>query len=66
MLPPYSPDLNPIEFIWKSIKKTISPLFIENIEKLRELIKNEFNKLSKSNSFAKKWIKNILENKIIS
>ena len=23
-LPPYSPDLNPIEFIWKSIKREIS------------------------------------------
>ncbi len=23
-LPPYSPDLNPIEFIWKSIKRVIS------------------------------------------
>jgi transposase len=23
-LPPYSPDLNPIEFIWKSIKRVLS------------------------------------------
>jgi putative transposase len=23
-LPPYSPDLNPIEFIWKSVKRVIS------------------------------------------
>jgi putative transposase len=27
-LPPYSPDLNPIEFIWKSIKRVISHSFI--------------------------------------
>ncbi len=26
-LPPYSPDLNPIEFIWKSIKREISKNF---------------------------------------
>ncbi|OFV67252.1 MAG: DDE endonuclease [Candidatus Syntrophoarchaeum caldarius] len=25
-LPPYSPDLNPIEFIWKSIKRRFSRL----------------------------------------
>ena len=23
-LPPYSPDLNPIEFIWKSVKRVVS------------------------------------------
>ena len=23
-LPPYSPDLNPVEFIWKSIKREVS------------------------------------------
>jgi transposase len=28
-LPPYSPDLNPIEFIWKSIKRIISRSFIK-------------------------------------
>jgi len=30
-LSPYSPDLNPIEFIWKSIKKLISIVFVENV-----------------------------------
>jgi transposase len=23
-LPPYSPDLNPIEYIWKSVKRVLS------------------------------------------
>jgi putative transposase len=27
ILPPYSPDLNPIEFIWKSMKRVISRSF---------------------------------------
>lgn len=31
-LPPYSPDLNPIEFIWKSIKKVISKEFIVDLD----------------------------------
>jgi len=26
-LPPYSPDLNPIEFVWKGVKRIVS--FIE-------------------------------------
>ncbi|MBM4241242.1 MAG: hypothetical protein FJ150_06225 [Euryarchaeota archaeon] len=30
--PPYSPDLNPVGFIWKSIKRGISPLLIKSKE----------------------------------
>jgi putative transposase len=56
-LPSYSPDLNPIEFIWKSIKKDISNEFIESITQLRELIENKFIELSKSKSFAKNWMR---------
>ena len=44
-LPPYSPDINPIEFIWKSVRKEISKEFIESITQLRDLIKNEYTKL---------------------
>jgi len=33
---PYLPDLNPIEFIWKSIKRVISIVFVENVEALRK------------------------------
>lgn len=56
-LPSYSPDPNPIEFIWKSIKKDISKEFIESITQLRELIKDKFIKLAKSKSFAKNWMR---------
>ena len=56
-LPPYSPDLNPIEFIWKSIRKEISKEFIESITQLKDLIKNEYTKLAKSKSFANNWMK---------
>jgi len=56
-LPAYSPDLNPIEFIWKSIKKEVSKEFIESVTQLRELIKEKFTELSKSKSFAKSWMK---------
>ena len=54
-LPPYSPDLNPVEFIWKTIKREVSVRFIQSKEHLRSIIKNEFMKVEKSLSFAKKW-----------
>lgn len=54
--PPYSPDLNPIEYIWKSIKREISPLLIKSEEELKNIVKYWFNMFSKSLSFAKGWI----------
>jgi transposase len=56
-LPPYSPDLNPVEFVWKTIKREVSVRFIQSKEHLINIIKNEFMKVEKSLSFAKKWIK---------
>ena len=55
-LPPYSPDLNPVEFVWKTIKREVSVKFIQSKEHLRNIIKNEFMKVEKSLSFAKKWV----------
>lgn len=55
-LPPYSPDLNPVEFIWKTIKREVSVRFIQSKEHLRNIIKNEFVKVENSLSFAKKWM----------
>ncbi len=55
-LPPYSPDLNPVEFLWKTIKREVSVRFIKSKEHLRNIIKNEFMKVEKSLSFAKKWM----------
>ncbi len=33
-LPPYSPNLNPIEFMWKDLKKRLSEYYQENVENL--------------------------------
>jgi len=55
-LPAYSPDLNPIEFIWKSIKRVISPLSIKSKNDLTEIIHKSFVRLSKGLSFTKDWI----------
>ena len=56
----YSPDLNPIEFIWKSIKRVISIVFVENVEALKKIIERTFYKLAKSLSFAKSWIEKFI------
>ena len=55
-LPPYSPDLNPVEFVWKTIKREVSVRFIQSKEHLRNIIKKEFTKVEKSLSVAKKWM----------
>jgi putative transposase len=55
-LPPYSPDLNPVEFIWKSIKRGVSARFIKSKQHLRNRIKAESTRIEKSLSFAKKRI----------
>ena len=39
-LPPYSPDLNPIENIWKSVKRFVSEESPPNTEELKETISN--------------------------
>ena len=59
-LPPYSPDLNPIEFVWKSIKRVISILFVDNVEVLRRIIERTFSRLAESLSFAKSWIEKFI------
>jgi len=37
-LPPYSPDLNPIEFIWKNIKKELSSRIFTKKEEVRDAV----------------------------
>lgn len=70
-LPVYSPDLNPIEFIWKSIKRVLSITFIRNEYHLKKIIKESFDKYANSMSYAKDWILKILvpifnKNKIVA
>ena len=63
-LPPYSPHINPIKFIWKTIKRQLSPLFIETKEQIQNIIEKHFKKYSKSSTFANKWIKKFLKKSI--
>lgn len=61
-LPPYSPDLNPIEFIWKSIKREVSCKFIYSVDHMKDLIRENFCRFSAKCSFAANWIKLFLGN----
>ena len=63
-LQPYSPDLNPIEYLWKSIKKIISISEIETKEELLEIVRDNFCGLAGSLSFARMWIPRFLHDKL--
>lgn len=63
-LPPYSPDLNPIEFIWKSIKRVVSSEFIVDLDHMKDIIRDSFQKFSLKISFAERWIEKFLNNKL--
>jgi putative transposase len=56
-LPPYSPDLNPIEFLWKSIKRVVSRTLIASEWHLKRVIENAFLCISSFNSYAAGWIR---------
>nr|WP_295543049.1 transposase [uncultured Thiohalocapsa sp.] len=57
---PYSPDLNPIEFTWESIKRVISIATIRSIDELRRTIRMTFAEASQHRSHAKAWIQSFV------
>ena len=56
-LPPYCPQFNPIELVWKSIKRVVSGMFIleryQLIDVVREIFMNETSKTS----YLEGWMK---------
>ena len=60
-LPPYSPDLNPIEFIWKSIKRILSISFVRDLQDMKNIISNSWDKFSASISYGNSWIAKFLQ-----
>jgi transposase len=61
-LPPYSPDLNPEQFIWKSIKRVLSLSFPSNLEEMKHIITKSWYEFAGSLSYAKYWIERFLFN----
>jgi transposase len=59
-LPAYSPDLNPIERIWKQVKKAISEeALVSTVDELEQIISTTFESCCSKLSFAKSWIESI-------
>lgn len=46
-LPPYSPELNPIERVWKVIKRKLSGVLFENINEIFSKVCAAWNSISK-------------------
>jgi putative transposase len=58
---PYAPDLNPIEGVWKSIKRRISEWgLIPSLAQLRSLVDAWFYELTASSRLARSWIEHVL------
>jgi transposase len=55
-----SPQLNPIEPVWKSLKWESSPLIVDGEDEYRALLDDIFGELTEQLSFAASWIDNHL------
>ena len=55
-LPPYSPQYNPIEFIWKSLKRSVSKTFYRNRDHMTADLEEAFMEAASSRSYAENRI----------
>ena len=61
-LPPYAPNLNPTEFIWKSVKRVVSRTFIHSISELDRCIAKTWDASAVHQTFVKNWIDQFVPN----
>ena len=59
-LPKYSPDLNPIEDLWKIIKRVVYSSHYTNLEELIDVILDEFYKNVGNESLIENWVDEFL------
>lgn len=56
LLPTNSPHLNPIEQVWKSIKKYLSHFYLDDLEQMKKLFTEEFYRIVDNKSFYTNWL----------
>ena len=59
-LPSYSPDLNPIEDLWKIIKRVVYTAHYNDVHELIEIILDEFYKNVANESLTETWVEEFL------
>ena len=62
-LPKYSPQYNPIEQVWRSIKREISYHIIKTQKQLQKTIYNAYKKIINNSSYFIKWLEKYTKHK---
>ena len=57
-IPPYSPELNPIEQVWAYLKKKLANQFFKTTKELKIAVLNELDKIKKNKKLIKSFFKN--------
>ncbi len=59
-LPPYSPQLNPIEQLWRKMKRIIRKKYLYSEEYLKELTEKTFYKCLLNNKLCDLWLETFI------
>jgi transposase len=59
-LPPYSPDLNPIEDVWRLIKRILYNSYLTSKNHIKEIFNENFYEIIKTESLYENWVKEYL------
>jgi len=63
-LPSYSPNFNPIEQVWRTLKLELYTKYIENEEFLTRRFRKIYYKIVDRPSFTKNWKEKFMDEKI--
>lgn len=59
-LPPYSPDLNPIEMVWRVLKKRIANRVSRTLDELVKRVSESLKSLGNMYSLCTKWVEKFM------